>query len=129
MPKAVLLLSDNDLARAYHALAVAITAKAAGYDVYLFATGLGIYLFSRRPRTRLIGVPTLARWYVSWKLKKLGAKPLEELARETLRLGIVVYVDEPVARMLGIEPVEGIKYGGTLSFLALSREADLVLTF
>ncbi|MGC9170821.1 MAG: peroxiredoxin [Thermoproteus sp.] len=112
MPKAVLLLSDNDLARAYHVLAVAITAKAAGYDVYLFATGLGIYLFSRRPRTRLIGVPTLARWYVSWKLKKLGAKPLEELAREALRLGIVVYVDEPVARMLGIEPVEGIKYGG-----------------
>jgi predicted peroxiredoxin len=129
VPKAVLLLSDNDLARAYHALAVAITAKAAGYDVYLFATGLGIYLFSRRPRTRLIGVPALARWYVSWKLKKLGAKPLEELAREALRLGIVVYVDEPVARMLGIEPVEGVKYGGTLSFLALSREADLVLTF
>ncbi|KUO85035.1 MAG: DsrE family protein [Thermoproteus sp.] len=129
MPKAVFLLSDNDLARAYHALTVAITARSAGYDVYLFTTGLGIYIFSRRPRTRLIGIPALARWYVARSLKRLGAKPLEELARDALKMGIVVYVDEPVAKMLGVEPIEGVKYAGALSFLALSKDADLVLTF
>lgn len=44
-------------------------------------------------------------------------------------MGIVVYVDEPVAKMLGVEPIEGVEYAGALSFLALSKDADLVLTF
>ena len=57
MPKAVILLSDNDIARAYHALVIALSAKAMGYEVHLFATGLGAYIFSRKPKTRLLGLP------------------------------------------------------------------------
>ena len=129
MPTAVFLLSDNDLARAYHALAVAITARTAGYEVHLFVTGLGIYIFSRKPKTRLIGIPALARWYVAWRLKKIGAMSVEELAREALRIGVNVYVDEPVAKMLNVELIDGVKFAGTLSFLTLSQKADIVLTF
>lgn len=129
MGKAVILLADNDLARAYHALAIAISAKAMGYDVTLFLTGLGVYIASKRPKTRLIGVPSIARWYVSWKLKKIGAKSVDELAQEALRAGIQIYVDEPVAKMLGVDVLDGVKYGGSMTFVALSREADLVLTF
>ncbi|MEM3326905.1 MAG: peroxiredoxin, partial [Thermoproteus sp.] len=93
------------------------------------ATGLGALIFSKRPRTRLIGLPWIARLYVEWRLKRLGARPIGELVREALGAGINVYIDEPVAKMLGVEPLEGVKTAGSLTFLALSREADLVLTF
>ncbi len=129
MSKAVVMLSDNDLSRAYHALVVALTARAMGYEVHLFATGLGGYLFSRRPKLRLIGLPTLAGIYIKWKLKRLGARRIEELARECLASGVKVYIDEPVARLLGIQPLEGVEIAGSLTFLALAKEADLVLTF
>lgn len=123
------MLADNDLARAYHALVISVSARALGHEVHLFATGLGALIFSKRPRTRLIGLPWIARLYVEWKLRKLGARPIGELAREALRTGVNVYIDEPVAKMLGVEPLEGVKTAGSLTFLALSREAELVLTF
>ncbi|ACB39050.1 DsrE family protein [Pyrobaculum neutrophilum] len=129
MPKAVIMLSDNDLARAYHALVVALSARSLGYEVHLFATGLGAYLFSRRPKTRLLGLTPLASLYIRWRLRRLGARRLEDLARECLSTGVKVYVDEPVVKMLGIEPLEGVEVAGSLTFLALAREADLILTF
>jgi len=129
MPKAVVMLSDNDLARAYHALVIALSAKAMGYDVYLFATGLGAYVFSKKPRTRLVGLPYLASVYVRWKLRGLGARRLEDLARECLSTGVKVYVDEPVTKMLGLEPLQGVEVAGSLTFLALAKDAELVLTF
>lgn len=101
MPKVVIMLSDNDISRAYHALVVAISAKALGDDVYLFATGLGAYVFSKRPKTRLIGLPFFTSLFIKWKLKKMGAKKLEELARSCLEMGVRVYVDEPVTKILG----------------------------
>jgi len=54
MSKVVIMLADNDIARAYHALVVT-SARAMGYEVHLFATGLGALIFSKRPRTRLLG--------------------------------------------------------------------------
>ncbi|MGC8994862.1 MAG: DsrE/DsrF/DrsH-like family protein [Pyrobaculum sp.] len=129
MPKAVIMLADNDIARAYHALVIALSARALGYEVHLFATGLGALIFSRRPRSRLIGLPLLASLYIRWKMRKIGAKRLEELAAECLRSGVYVYVDEPVAKMLGVTPMEGVAVAGSLTFLALARDADLVLAF
>lgn len=129
MPKAVIMLSDNDVTRAYHALVVALSARALGYDVYLFATGLGSLLFSRRPKTRLIGLPFFASLYIKWKLRRLGAKSLEELAAECIKNGVKVYVDEPVMKMLGVEPREGVEIAGSLTFLSLARDAELILTF
>jgi len=129
MPKAVILLSDNDIARAYHALVIALSAKAMGYEVHLFATGLGAYIFSRKPKTRLLGLPFFASLYIRWKLKRLGAKRLEELAERCLSSGVKVYVDEPVLKMLGIEPLPGVEVAGSLTFLALAKEAELTLTF
>jgi len=32
-------------------------------------------------------------------------------------------------KMLGVEPLEGVEVAGSLTFLALAKEADLVLTF
>jgi Predicted peroxiredoxins len=129
MPKAVILLSDNDIARAYHALVIALSAKAMGYEVHLFATGLGVYIFSKKPKTRLLGLPFFASLYIRWKLKRLGAKRLEELAERCLSSGVKVYVDEPVLKMLGIEPFPGVEVAGSLTFLALAKEAELTLTF
>jgi predicted peroxiredoxin len=129
MPKAVILLSDNDIARAYHALVIALSAKAMGYEVHLFATGLGVYIFSRKPKTRLLGLPFFASLYIRWKLKRLGATRLEELAERCLSSGVKVYVDEPVLKMLGIEPLPGVEVAGSLTFLALAKEAELTLTF
>lgn len=125
----VIMLADNDLSRVYHALVLAISARSMGHEVHLFATGLGAYVFAKRPKTRLIGLPALARLYIGWKLRKIGAKRLEELAREALRAGVKVYMDEPVSKMLGVEPVEGVEYAGALTFLTLSQKADVVLTF
>jgi Predicted peroxiredoxins len=129
MPKAVIMLSDNDLARAYHALVIALSAKALGYDVYLFATGLGAYIFSKKPKTRLIGLPFLASLYIRWKLRRLGAKGLGDLVRDCLSSGVKVYIDEPVTKMLGLEPLPGVETAGSLTFLALAKGAELVLTF
>ncbi|MEM0479256.1 MAG: DsrE family protein [Pyrobaculum sp.] len=129
MPKVVIMLSDNDISRAYHALVVAISAKALGDDVYLFATGLGAYVFSKRPKTRLIGLPFFTSLFIKWKLKKMGAKKLEELARNCLEMGVRVYVDEPVTKILGVEPLEGVEIAGSLTFLKLAKEAEVVLTF
>jgi predicted peroxiredoxin len=129
MPKAVILLSDNDIARAYHALVIALSAKAMGYEVHLFATGLGAYIFSKKPKTRLLGLPFLASLYIRWRLRRLGAKRLEELAERCLSSGVKVYVDEPVLKMLGIEPLPGVEVAGSLTFLALAKEAELTLTF
>jgi predicted peroxiredoxin len=129
MPKAVIMLSDNDIARAYHALVIALSAKAMGYNVYLFATGLGAYIFSKKPKTRLLGLPFLASLYIRWGLRRLGAKRLEELAEHCLSSGVKVYVDEPVLKMLGLEPLPGAEVAGSLTFLALAKEAELVLTF
>jgi predicted peroxiredoxin len=129
MPKAVIMLSDNDIARAYHALVIALSARSMGYDVYLFATGLGAYIFSRKPKTRLLGLPFLASLYIRWRLRRLGAKRLEELAERCLSSGVKVYVDEPVLKMLGIEPLPGVGVAGSLTFLALAKEAELTLTF
>ena len=129
MPKAVILLSDNDLARAYHALVIALSAKALGYDVYLFATGLGAYVFSKKPKTRLVGLPFLASIYIRWKLRGLGARRLEDLAKECLSAGVKVYVDEPVTKMLRLEPLPDVGVTGSLTFLALAKDAELVLTF
>lgn len=129
MPKAVLMLSDNDLARAYHAVVVALSARSLGYEVHLFATGLGAYIFSKKLKTRLVGLPTLAALFVKWKLKRVGARGLEELARQCLASGVRVYIDEPVAKMLGLKPLEGVEIAGSLTFLALAKDADLVLTF
>lgn len=129
MPKVVVILTDNDISRAYHALVVAISARALGDEVHLFATGLGAYIFSKKPRTRLIGLPPLAGLYIKWKLRKIGAKRLEELAKETLAAGVKVYVDEPVVKMLGVEPLDGVEVAGALTFLAHARDADVVLSF
>jgi predicted peroxiredoxin len=129
MPKAVILLSDNDIARAYHALVIALSAKAMGYEVHLFATGLGVYIFSKKPKTRLLGLPFFASLYIRWKLKRLGARRLEELAERCLSSGVKVYVDEPVLKMLGIEPLPGVEVAGSLTLLALAKEAELTLTF
>lgn len=129
MPKAVIMLGDNDLARAYHALVIALSARAMGYEVHLFATGLGAYIFSKRPRTRLLGLPALASWFVRRQLRKIGARDVGELARQCLSSGVRVYVDEPVLKMLGIEPLDGVEVAGSLTFLSLAQEADLVLTF
>jgi predicted peroxiredoxin len=129
MPKAVILLSDNDIARAYHALVIALSAKAMGYEVHLFATGLGVYIFSRKPKTRLLGLPFFASLYIRWKLKRLGAGRLEELAERCLSSGVKVYVDEPVLKMLRLEPLPGVEIAGSLTFLALAKEAELTLTF
>jgi Predicted peroxiredoxins len=129
MPKAVILLSDNDLARAYHALVIALSAKALGYDVYLFATGLGAYVFSKKPKTRLVGLPFLASIYIRWKLRGLGARRLEDLAKECLSAGVKIYVDEPVTKMLRLEPLPDVGVAGSLTFLALAKDAELVLTF
>ena len=129
MPKAVIMLSDNDIARAYHALVIALSAKAMGYEVHLFATGLGAYIFSKKPKTRLLGLPFLASLYIRWRLRRLGAKRLEELAEHCLSFGVKVYVDEPVLKMLGLEPLPGVEVAGSLTFLALAKEAELVLTF
>jgi len=129
MPKAVILISDNDLARAYHALVIALSAKALGYDVYLFATGLGAYVFSKKPKTRLVGLPFLASIYIRWKLRGLGARRLEDLAKECLSAGVKVYVDEPVTKMLRLEPLPDVGVAGSLTFLALAKDAELVLTF
>lgn len=126
--KIVILLGDNDVSRAYHALVIAISAKSLGRDVVLFATGLGVLIFSERPKTRLIGLPWLASAYIKWKLRKVGARRIEDLVEEALRLGVTVYVDEPVARMLDARPRSGVKYGGALSFLAEAEGASLVLT-
>lgn len=127
--KVVVMLSDNDLARAYHALVVALSARALGADVYLFASGLGVFVFGKRPKTRLVGLPSLASLYIKWKMRRIGARRLEELAAECLKSGVKVYVDEPVAKMLGVEPAEGVSTAGALTFLALAKDADLVLTF
>jgi len=129
MPKAVIMLSDNDIARAYHALVIALSAKAMGYDVHLFATGLGAYIFIRKPKTRLLGLPFLASLYIRWRLGRLGAKRLEELAEHCLSSGVKVYVDEPVLKMLRLEPLPGVEVAGSLTFLSLAKDAELVLTF
>lgn len=129
MPKAVIMLSDNDIARAYHALVLALSARSMGYEVYLFATGLGSLIFSKRPKTRLIGLPYLASLYIRWKMGRIGARRLEELAAECIKNGVKIYVDEPVAKMLGVQPMDGVEVAGSLTFLALARDADLVLTF
>ncbi len=129
MPKAVIMLSDNDIARAYHALVIALSAKAVGYEVHLFATGLGAYIFSKKPKTRLLGLPFLASLYIRWRLRRLGARRLEELAERCLSSGVKVYVDEPVLKVLGIEPLPGVEVAGSLTFLALAKEAELTLTF
>jgi predicted peroxiredoxin len=129
MPKAVIMLSDNDIARAYHALVIALSAKAMGYEVHLFATGLGAYIFSKKPKTRLLGLPFLASLYIRWKLRRLGAKRLEELAEHCLSSSVKVYVDEPVLKILGLEPLPGVEVAGSLTFLALAKDAELVLTF
>lgn len=125
----VILLSDNDIARTYHALVVALSAKAIGYEVHLFVTGLGVLVLQKKPRTRLIGLPWIARWYIMRQLKRMGVKPIEELVQEALEAGVKIYVDEPAARMLGGELIPGVEVAGSLSFLALARDADLVLNF
>ncbi|AAL63094.1 DsrE/DsrF/DrsH-like family protein [Pyrobaculum aerophilum] len=129
MPKLVIMLSDNDIARAYHALVIALSAKSIGYDVHLFATGLGAFIFSKKPKTRLIGLPYLASLYIKWKIRKIGAKSLEELAAECIKSGVKIYVDEPVVKMLGVRPIDGVEAAGSLTFLALAKDAELVLTF
>ena len=127
--KLVILLGDNDLARAYHALTLAISARAMGYEAKLFATGLGSLIFAKRPRTRLIGLPALARLFIRGALRRLGAYRLEELVEKALGAGVEIYVEEPVLRLLGLEPREGVRIGGAMAFLAEAESADLVLTF
>ncbi|MFB6490317.1 MAG: DsrE/DsrF/DrsH-like family protein [Thermoproteus sp. AZ2] len=124
----VILLSDNDIARAYHAFVVALSAKAIGYEVHVFVSGIGVLVLQKRPKTRLIGLPWIARWYIARQLRKMGVKPLEELVQEALKAGVKIYVDEPAAKMLGGELIPGVEVAGSLSFLALAKDADLVLT-
>ena len=38
-------------------------------------------------------------------------------------------MDEPVLKMLGLEPLPGVEVAGSLTFLALAKEAELTLTF
>ena len=107
---------------------IALSARLMGYEVYLFANGLGAYIFSRKPKTRLLGL-LFASLYIRWKLRQLRAKRLEELAWRCLSSGVKVYVDEPVLKMLGIEPLPGVEVAGSLTFLALAKEVELTLTF
>ena len=125
----VIILSDNDMSRAYHALVVAITARQLGYSVTLFVTGLGVALFGERPRTRLVGLPLLARLYIRWALRRIGARRIEELIGELSRLGVEVYVDEPALRMLKVKPRGDVRIAGSMTFIAKAEEADLLLTF
>ncbi len=125
----VIILSDNDMSRAYHALVVAITARQLGYSVALFVTGLGVALFGEKPRTRLVGLPLLARIYIRWALRRIGARRLEELVNSLTTHGVEVYVDEPALRMLGVKPRGDVRIAGSMTFIAKAEEADLLLTF
>ena len=128
MKKLVILLSDNDVARAYHALVIAISARAMGSQAKIYATGLGTAIFAKKPKTRLIGLPWVAKLLVNRALKKLGAYNIEELVDRAINLGVEIYVEEPMLRLLKLEPRQGVRVGGAMSFLADAEEADLVLT-
>jgi len=134
MPTITLLMMNNDLDSAYHALMIANSAAKLGFKVNVFVLNKAIPLLlkggSKRFR-RIRGLSILEELYIKWIMRKMRVKRLDELLSDALKSGVNFYVDEFNLRALGKrgeDLIEGVKVAGVITFLKEATESNIVLT-
>ncbi|MEM0374655.1 MAG: DsrE/DsrF/DrsH-like family protein [Sulfolobaceae archaeon] len=130
--KLTILLTDNSLDKLYHALVIAIDARAIGWVVKFFVTSQAVILFTKYSKGKAkLNLGFLANIYVRWKMKRLKIPDASVLIDEAIKLGIEFYVDEVGLKILNLSKddlIENIKLSGGISFIKEAQDSDLVIT-
>ena len=132
MSKLVVLLTRDDADSLYHALALVSGALAMGWEAHVFMTSSAALLLTKQTSGRAkLSVKGVAKYYVKRRMKKLGIKDVDKFLLDVMKAGAKFYADEAVLRIAGFTPtdlMEGVSVSGTVSFLNLAKEADVVIT-
>ncbi|BCU70793.1 DsrE/DsrF/DrsH-like family protein [Stygiolobus caldivivus] len=130
MPKLTILLSNNNLDALYHALTLAISAKALSWDVKVFVVSQAVAMFLKSSKPKF-DMPFFARLYIKLQMKKLKITDAEKMLDEAIKEGVEFYVDEVGLKVIGAgkeDLKEGVKLSGSITFLTEARESDVVLS-
>ena len=132
MSRLVVLLTRDDADSVYHALSLASGALAMGWEAHIFVTSSAALLLTKEVSGRAkLSMKGVARYYVERRMKKLGIKDVDKFLLDVMKAGAKFYADEAVLRLAGYTPndlMEGVSVSGTVSFLNLAKEADVVIT-
>jgi len=130
--KITILLADNSLDKLYHALVIAIDAKAIGWIVKFFVTSQAVVLFTKQSKGKgKFSLGFLASVYVRWKMRRLKIPDVSSLIDEAIKLGVEFYVDEVGLKLLNLSKddlIENVKLSGGISFIKEAQDSDVVVT-
>ncbi|BFI74072.1 DsrE/DsrF/DrsH-like family protein [Sulfurisphaera ohwakuensis] len=130
MQKLIILVSNNSLDAMYHALTLALSAKALGWGVKVFITSQAVALFIKGSK-RKFSMPFLARLFLNLQMKRLKITDAEKMLEEALKEGVEFYVDEVGLKIIGASKedlIDGVKLSGSITFLTEAKEADVVIS-
>ena len=130
MQKLVILVSNNNLDALYHALTLALSARALGWTVKVFITSQAVGLFIRGSKKKF-SMPFFARLFLNWQMKRLKITDADKMLSEALKENVEFYVDEVGLKIIGASKedlIEGVKLSGSITFLTEAREADVVIS-
>ncbi|QIW24256.1 peroxiredoxin [Sulfolobus sp. S-194] len=130
MQKLIILVSNNSLDAMYHALTLALSAKALGWGVKVFVTSQAVALFIKNSK-RKFSMPFLARLFLIFQMKRLKITNADKMLEEALKEGIEFYVDEVGLKIIGASKedlIDGVKLSGSITFLTEAKEADVVIS-
>ncbi len=132
MPRLVALVTRDDADTLYHVLSLASGAIAMGWEVHVFMTSSAAILLTKEISGRAkLSVKGISKFYVKHMMKKLGIREVDAFLKEVIKAGAKFYADEAVLRIAGFTPndlMEGVSVSGTITFLNLAKEADVVIT-
>jgi predicted peroxiredoxin len=130
MPKLTILLSNNNLDALYHALTLAISARALNWEVKVFVVSQAVALFLKSSKPKF-DMPFFARFYIKFQMRRLKITDAEKMLDDAIKEGVEFYVDEVGLKVIGASKEDlkdGVKLSGSITFLTQARESDVVLS-
>ncbi|AHC51711.1 peroxiredoxin [Sulfolobus acidocaldarius SUSAZ] len=130
MAKLTILVSNNSLDSLYHALALALSARALSWEVKVFVVSQAVTLFLKSSK-KSFSLPFFARFFVRRQMKRLNLPEIEKMINEAIKEGVEFYVDEIGIKMLNASPddlYDGVKLSGSISFLKDAKESEVVIS-
>ncbi|MEM0164717.1 MAG: DsrE/DsrF/DrsH-like family protein [Saccharolobus sp.] len=132
MSKITILLSDNNIDKLYHGLVIALGARALGWTVKFFVTSQAVILFTKNKKGKgKLGLPFLARLFVSFQMRRLNIPDASKLIDEAISQGVEFFVDEVGLRLVNAKKedlLDNVKLSGSISFLIEAKDSDVVIT-
>ena len=130
MQKLVIFVSNNSLEALYHALTLALSARALGWTVKVFVVSQAVSLFIKGSKKKF-SLPFFARLFLKWRMKRLKITDAEKMLEEALKENVEFYVDEVGLKIIGANKedlLDGVKLAGSITFLTEAKGADVVVS-